>query len=90
MAPCFFERLHNLRNGGALLTDSNIDAVELLALVVAASLTGFWLMMVSMDSGLAGLAVTNDQLALATADGHKAIESPSGQSASVHAQTGAG
>jgi hypothetical protein len=31
----FFERLDDLGNGGALLADSDIDAVELLALVIA-------------------------------------------------------
>src|SRR3546814_1562386 len=60
----FFELTHDLSNGGALLADGNIDAVELLALIVA--LIGGLLVDegVDGDSGLAGLAVADDQLAL--------------------------
>src|SRR3546814_18037775 len=64
---------HDLSNGGALLADGNIDAVELLALIVA--LIGGLLVDegVDGDSGLAGLAVADDQLALTAADGNQRV-----------------
>jgi hypothetical protein len=46
-------------------------------------LTAFWLMIVSMrDGGLAGLAVADDQLALAAADGDR--ERVDGLEAGLH------
>src|SRR3546814_3419064 len=64
---------HDLSNGGALLADGNIDAVELLALIVA--LIGGLLVDEGVDGngGLAGLAVADDQLALTAADGNQRV-----------------
>src|SRR3546814_3725089 len=69
----FFELTHDLSNGGALLADGNIDAVELLALIVA--LIGGLLVDEGVDGngGLAGLAVADDQLALTAADGNQRV-----------------
>ena len=67
----FFELLNQLRNCGTLLTDRNVDAVQLLALVVASGVVVGLLVQdrVERDSCFTGLTVTNDQLALATANG---------------------
>ena len=69
-----FERADDLRDGRALLADRDVDAVELLALVVA----GVDVLLVDegvdRDGGLAGLAVADDQLALAAADGDERVE----------------
>src|SRR3546814_17873735 len=69
----FFELTHDLSNGGVLLADGNIDAVELLALIVA--LIGGLLVDegVDGDSGLAGLAVADDQLELTAAAGNQRV-----------------
>ncbi len=68
------ERADDLRDRGALLADGDVDAVELLALVVA--LVGLALVDegVDRDGGLAGLAIADDQLALAAADGDEGVE----------------
>ena len=60
----------HLGNGGTLLADSDVDAVKRLGLVsdIVASLLvkdG-----VDSDSGLASLAITNNELTLATANRH--------------------
>ena len=55
-----FERLHHLRDGGALLPDRDVDTNHVAALLVDDR--------VERDRGLAGLAVADDQLALAAAD----------------------
>ncbi len=70
----FFERADDLGDGRALLPDRDIDAVELLALVAAG--VGFLLIDegVERDGSLAGLAIADDQLALATADGDERVE----------------
>ena len=54
------ERLHHLRHGRALLADRDVDADDVAALLVDDR--------VERDGGLAGLAVADDQLALAAAD----------------------
>ena len=75
IAPLLFEHLDELRDGRALLADGDVDAVELLVLVGRAALIGFWLRMVSSDDGgLAGLAVADDQLALAAADRDQRVD----------------
>ena len=68
------ERLDQLRNGGALLTDGHIDAIELLRFIVA-FVHGF-LVEDGVDDHrrLARLAVTDDQFPLATADGDQRID----------------
>src|SRR5690606_37087987 len=70
----FFELADDLRDGRALLADRDIDAIELLALVVAG--VGGLLVDegVDRDGGLAGLAIADDQFALAAADGDERVE----------------
>ena len=54
------------RDGGLLLTYGNIDADDVLILLVYYS--------VQRDGGLAGLTVADNKLALAAADGHERID----------------
>merc|ERR1719266_3031424 len=69
------EPLHNLSDSGPLLADGDVDTVQLLlgvvglveALLVDDGVNG--------DGGLASLPVTDDQLTLATANGHKRVDS---------------
>ena len=70
-----FELLHDLRNRRTLLADSDVDAVELLALVVAGGVVVDLLVQdrVERHGGLAGLTVADDQLALTAADGGHAV-----------------
>ncbi len=70
----FFELLDDLRDGRALLADGDIDAVELLALIVARVDALLVDEGVDRDGGLAGLTVADDQLALATADGDEGVD----------------
>merc|ERR1719341_1960804 len=66
--------LDNLGDGGSLLTNSHIDAEQLLLgisgiiepLLVDDGING--------DSGFASLPVSNDQLTLATTNGHQAVD----------------
>jgi len=66
------EHLHDVRDSGSLLADGNVDAVELLAGLGVAVGEGALLVEdgIDGDSGLAGLSITNDQLSLASANGH--------------------
>ena len=61
-----FERLHHLRHGRALLADRDVDADHVAALLVDDG--------VERDGGFAGLAVADDQLALAAADRNHAVD----------------
>jgi hypothetical protein len=73
-SAAFFEHLDELGNGRTLLADCDVDAVELLALVIACV---HWLLVeerVENDRGLAGLTVTNDELALAAANRDQRID----------------
>ena len=72
--PVLLQRAHDLRHGGALLADGDIDAVELGALV-GAGVDGL-LVQDGVDGhgGFAGLAVADDQLPLATADGDQGVD----------------
>ena len=64
--PEVLERLHHLGHRRPLLADGDVDADDVLALLVDDRVEG--------DRGLAGLAVADDQLALAAADGHHAVD----------------
>src|SRR5476651_1683794 len=68
------ERLHDLGDRRALLADGHVYTIELLALVAA--LVDRLLVQegVDGDGGLAGLAIANDQLALAAADRDQAVD----------------
>ncbi len=70
----FFQRFDELRNGGAFLADSDINAVQLLAFVRA--LVDFFLAQDGIDSDgrFTGLAVADDKFALAAADGNENVE----------------
>jgi hypothetical protein len=68
------QRLHELGDGGALLTDGDVDAVELLALVAAGVDALLVDDGVQDHGGLAGLAVTDHQLALAAADRDQGVD----------------
>ena len=61
-----FERLDHLRHGRTLLADRDVDADDVAALLVDDR--------VERDGGLAGLAVADDQLALAAADRNHAVD----------------
>ena len=69
-----FERADDLRDGRALLANGDVDAVELLSFL--ARLVDFLLVDegVERDGGLAGLAVADDELALAAADRDERVE----------------
>ena len=68
------QRLDELSNRGTLLTDGDIDAIELRALILA-FIDGLLVQDgVDDDGGLAGLTVTNDQLTLATTNRDQAVD----------------
>jgi len=69
-----FECADDLRNGRTLLADGDVDAIQLLRFVGA--LVDFLLVDegVDGDGGLAGLTVTDDQFALATANWDECVE----------------
>ena len=62
----FFELLDQCDDGRCLLADSDINADEVFALLVDDGVDG--------DSSLAGLAITNDQLALTATDWHHRVD----------------
>jgi hypothetical protein len=68
--------LDELSDGGTLLTDSDVDTVELVLLGGALVVVPTLLVKhgVESDSGLTGLTITNDQLTLTTADGHHGVD----------------
>ena len=69
-----FQGLHDLSDRGALLADRDIDTVQLLALIITLIDRLLVDEGVNRHGGLAGLAVTNDQLALAAANGNQAVQ----------------
>jgi len=66
--------LDELSDGGTLLTDGDVDGVELLLLVAGVVPTLLVQHGVESDGSLTGLTVTNDQLTLTTADGHHGVD----------------
>src|SRR5256886_5244872 len=69
-----FEHLDELGNGRSLLADRDIDAIQLDVLVRLRVERLLVQNGVERDRGLAGLAVTDDQLALAAADRNQRID----------------
>merc|ERR1719220_1869092 len=69
------EPLHNLGDGGPLLANSDVDTVQLLLGIVGLVESLLVDDGVNGDGGLASLPVSDDQLTLATANGHKGINS---------------
>ncbi len=68
-ARALLQHLHELGDGRALLADGDVDAVELLLLGAALDVQRLLVEdRVERHGGLAGLAVADDQLALAAAD----------------------
>mmetsp|Transcript_13634 Transcript_13634/g.33518 ORF Transcript_13634/g.33518 Transcript_13634/m.33518 type:complete len:413 (-) Transcript_13634:136-1374(-) len=67
------EQLDQLSHGGALLADGHVHAVH--AVVLVGLLVAGLLVQdaVHGNGGLAGLAITDDQLTLATANGHQGV-----------------
>lgn len=66
--------LDELGDGGTLLANSDVDAVELLGLVVAAVPALLVQDGVQSDGSLSGLTITNDQLTLTTANGNHCVD----------------
>ena len=68
------QTLDDLSDGGPLLSDSDVDAVQLLLLVFAVVETLLVDDCIDGDCGFAGLTIADDQLTLATTNGHKRID----------------
>jgi len=66
--------LDKLGDGGSLLTDGDVDAVELLGLVLAVVPPLLVEHGVEGDGSLTSLTVTNDQLTLTTANGNHGVD----------------
>jgi len=69
-----FERFYDLRHRGALLADDDVDAVKTLVLVTRGVVVFLVEDRVERHGGFAGLAVANDQFALAAANRDQRIE----------------
>src|SRR4029079_496639 len=69
-----FELAHDLSDRRALLTDGDVDAVELAALVSARVDRLLVDERVHRDGGLAGLTLADDQFALAAADRDQGVK----------------
>jgi len=67
----FLEETHNVGNSGSLLTDSDVDAVELLNFIASIVITLLVKDGIDGNSGLTSLTITNDQFTLTTTNGHK-------------------
>jgi hypothetical protein len=63
--------LNNVRDGGSLLADSDVDAIKLLGILSVGVVEGGLLVDdgIDGDGSLSSLSVTNDKLSLATTDG---------------------
>ena len=84
-----FQRAAHGGDGGALLADGDVDAADLLLRVAGAPVVALVDDRVDGQGGLAGLAVTDDQLTLATADrGHRVDGLVAGLHRLVHRLTG--
>ncbi len=68
------KNLDELSDGGTLLADSDVNTVELLALILAVVPSLLVKDGVDGDSGLTGLTVTNDQLTLTTSDRNHGVD----------------
>jgi hypothetical protein len=76
------ETLDELGDSGALLADGDVDAEELLLVVVAVVETLLVDDGVDGNGGLAGLTIADDKLTLATTNGHEGVD---GLETSLHA-----
>ena len=66
--------LDELGNGGTLLTDGNVDAVELLGLVVGVVPSLLVQHSIEGDGSLSGLTITDDKLTLTTTNWHHGVD----------------
>ena len=69
-----FQALLHRGDGGALLADGHVDAADLLLRITGFPITLLVDDRIDCDSGLTGLAVANDELALATADRRHCVD----------------
>jgi hypothetical protein len=65
------EDLDDVGDGGSLLSDGDVDAVELLGLITGGIIESSLLVNdgINGNSSLSSLSVTNDELSLASSDG---------------------
>jgi len=68
------EGLHNVSDGGSLLSNSDVNAVKLLVLVSGVESSFLVKDGINGDSGLTGLSISNDKLTLSSTDGHEGID----------------
>jgi hypothetical protein len=68
------ESLDELSDGGSLLTNGDVDTVQLLLLVGGGVPSLLVKDGVQGDGSLTSLTITNDQLTLTTADGHHGVD----------------
>jgi hypothetical protein len=68
------QSLDELSDSRTLLTDSNVDTVQLLGLLGSSVDALLVQDGIQSDSSLTGLTVTNDKLTLTTADGHHGVD----------------
>ncbi|EAV43677.1 hypothetical protein SIAM614_03331 [Stappia aggregata IAM 12614] len=69
-----FQGLHELGNGGALLADCNVDAIQLGVFIVGSVQRLLVQEGVENDRGFTGLTVTDDQLALTAANRDQGVD----------------
>mmetsp|Transcript_108989 Transcript_108989/g.150728 ORF Transcript_108989/g.150728 Transcript_108989/m.150728 type:complete len:396 (-) Transcript_108989:302-1489(-) len=67
------EELDNVSNSGSLLTNSNVDRVELLVDLIVIESRLLVKDSINSNSGFTSLSVTNDELTLASTNRHKSI-----------------
>jgi len=68
------QNVDKLRDGGLLLADSDVDAVELLGLITLVVESLLVQDGVESDGGLTSLSITDDQLSLASADWDEGVD----------------
>jgi hypothetical protein len=69
-----FQSLDQLGDGGSLLTDGDVDTVQLLGLVGTVVESLLVQDGVKRDGGLTGLSITNDQFSLTSTDGNHRVD----------------
>ena len=68
------EGTHDVGDGGSLLTDSGVDAVELLGNITLIEVLLLVDNGIDSDGSLASASIANDELTLASADGHEGVD----------------
>ena len=67
--------LDNVGDGGSLLTDGNVNAVKLLGIIVLSVSRTLVNDSIDSNGGLSSLPVSNDELSLASSNGHEGVDS---------------